>query len=115
MRYRAESSVDDAFAPVDPEREGQPSPEPTLAAGRRGAGAVLSAHEIALIRASVAVVEPHVAELAMAQAGPWQHHDAYLSGPGPMMIAAGRVLGRGGVPLERFHYDPFVRLDVPAP
>ncbi|TWE15579.1 NAD(P)H-flavin reductase [Kitasatospora atroaurantiaca] len=51
----------------------------------------------------------------LAESGPWRHHDAYLSGPGPMMTAAGRLLGRGGVPLERFYYDPFVQLDVPDP
>lgn len=51
----------------------------------------------------------------LAESGPWQDCDAYLSGPGPMMIAAGRVLGRGGVPLERFHHDPFVQLDIPSP
>ncbi|MGF1432377.1 globin domain-containing protein [Kitasatospora sp. LaBMicrA B282] len=46
----------------------------------------------------------------LAEAGPWQHHDAYLSGPAPMIVTAARVLTRAGVPLERIHHDPFVSL-----
>ncbi|WP_063772136.1 globin domain-containing protein [Kitasatospora mediocidica] len=48
---------------------------------------------------------------AVARSGPWPYHDAYLAGPGPMIIAAARILCRGGIPLERLHHDPFVSLD----
>ncbi|WP_232247386.1 globin domain-containing protein [Kitasatospora azatica] len=50
----------------------------------------------------------------LAQAGPWQRHDAYLSGPAPMIVSAGRVLLRGGIPLHRIHHDPFVSLEDPT-
>ncbi len=50
----------------------------------------------------------------LAQAGPWERHDAYLSGPGPMVVTAGRILIRGGIPLERIHHDPFVTLEEPT-
>ncbi|MDH6130704.1 NAD(P)H-flavin reductase/hemoglobin-like flavoprotein [Kitasatospora sp. MAA4] len=48
---------------------------------------------------------------AIARTGPWPQHDAYLAGPGPMIIAAARILRRGGIPLERLYHDPFVSLD----
>ncbi|MET8627611.1 hypothetical protein ABZW30_28335 [Kitasatospora sp. NPDC004669] len=48
----------------------------------------------------------------LAQCGPWPRHDAYLCGPGPMIIDATEVLYRGGVPVERIHHDPFVRPDL---
>ncbi|MDH6122660.1 globin domain-containing protein [Kitasatospora sp. GAS204B] len=47
----------------------------------------------------------------LADSGPWKQHDAYLSGPAPMIVTAARVLARGGVPLHRIHHDPFVALD----
>ncbi|GAA1957041.1 globin domain-containing protein [Kitasatospora viridis] len=47
----------------------------------------------------------------MAQHGPWPEHDAYLAGPASLVVAAARVLQRGGIPLERLHHDPFVSLD----
>jgi NAD(P)H-flavin reductase/hemoglobin-like flavoprotein len=50
----------------------------------------------------------------LAEAGPYHRHDAYLSGPGQMITTAGRVLMRGGVPLERIFHDPFVTLDAPT-
>jgi NAD(P)H-flavin reductase/hemoglobin-like flavoprotein len=43
--------------------------------------------------------------------GPWNRHEAYVSGPPDMVTAASRNLLHGGVPLERIHCDPF---DVPA-
>ncbi|MCX4744382.1 FAD-binding oxidoreductase [Kitasatospora sp. NBC_01287] len=50
----------------------------------------------------------------LAEAGPWQQHDAYLSGPAPMIVTAARVLTRSGLPLERIYHDPFVTLtDAP--
>lgn len=52
---------------------------------------------------------------AMARSGPWPERDAYLAGPAPMVLAAGRTLRRGGVPLERIHHDPFVSLDKVDP
>ncbi|MFB7667936.1 globin domain-containing protein [Kitasatospora sp. NPDC056138] len=48
---------------------------------------------------------------ALTAAGPWREHDAYVSGPGPMIVSAARALYHAGVPLERIHHDPFVRLD----
>ncbi|GAB2700828.1 FAD-binding oxidoreductase [Kitasatospora kifunensis] len=48
---------------------------------------------------------------ALAESGPWQQPDAYLSGPAAMITAAARVLHRTGVPFERLHHDPFVQLD----
>ncbi|MDH6108645.1 NAD(P)H-flavin reductase/hemoglobin-like flavoprotein [Kitasatospora sp. MAP12-15] len=48
---------------------------------------------------------------AVARCGPWPQHDAYLAGPGPLIVAAARILYRGGIPLERLHHDPFVSLD----
>ncbi|WP_327066284.1 globin domain-containing protein [Kitasatospora sp. NBC_01302] len=49
---------------------------------------------------------------ALAESGPWQQPDAYLSGPAPMIRAAARVLHRTGVPFEQLHHDPFVQLDL---
>ncbi|MET8630270.1 globin domain-containing protein [Kitasatospora sp. NPDC004669] len=48
---------------------------------------------------------------ALTSAGPWLDHDAYVSGPAPMIYSAARALYRAGVPLDRIHHDPFVRLD----
>ncbi|MGC0314255.1 globin domain-containing protein [Kitasatospora acidiphila] len=48
---------------------------------------------------------------ALAQNGPWLHHDAYLAGPASMIVSVARVLRRGGMPLERLYHDPFVSLD----
>ncbi|MEZ0093589.1 globin domain-containing protein [Streptacidiphilus sp. EB129] len=47
----------------------------------------------------------------LTEFGPWYRHDAYLSGPAPMVTAAADVLTRTGVPRSRIRYDP---LDVPA-
>ncbi|MFI9274586.1 globin domain-containing protein [Kitasatospora sp. NPDC052896] len=52
---------------------------------------------------------------ALASCGPWPRHDAYLAGPGPMIVAAARILRRGGIPLERIHHDPFVSIDLVDP
>lgn len=48
---------------------------------------------------------------ALAQNGPWLHHDAYLAGPASMIVSVARLLRRGGMPLERLYHDPFVSLD----
>ncbi|MEU8513931.1 globin domain-containing protein [Kitasatospora sp. NPDC048722] len=48
---------------------------------------------------------------ALTAAGPWRGRDAYVSGPGPMIVSAAEALYRAGVPLDRIHHDPFVRLD----
>ncbi|MGW2250675.1 globin domain-containing protein [Kitasatospora sp. NPDC001660] len=48
---------------------------------------------------------------ALTAAGPWRDHDAYVSGPGPMIVSAAQALYHAGVPLDRIHHDPFVRLD----
>ncbi len=38
--------------------------------------------------------------------GPWYQHEAFLSGPVPMVTAAVQVLLDQGVPAARIHYDP---------
>lgn len=43
----------------------------------------------------------------LAEYGPWYHHDAYLSGPAPMVVAATKTLTLGGTSPDRIHYDPF--------
>ncbi|MBF9073949.1 flavohemoprotein [Streptacidiphilus sp. NEAU-YB345] len=43
----------------------------------------------------------------LAEFGPWYRHDAYLSGPAPMVTAAADVLRRTGVPPARIRHDPF--------
>ncbi|MQS15753.1 flavohemoprotein [Streptomyces kaniharaensis] len=48
---------------------------------------------------------------ALTAAGPWREHEAYVSGPGPMIYSAARALYRAGMPIDRIHHDPFVRLD----
>ncbi|MEV7027566.1 FAD-binding oxidoreductase, partial [Kitasatospora sp. NPDC093558] len=48
---------------------------------------------------------------ALTAAGPWLKHDAYVSGPGPMIVSAAEALYHAGVPLDLIHHDPFVRLD----
>ncbi len=47
----------------------------------------------------------------LGEFGPWYRHDAYLSGPAPMVTAAADALTRNGVPRSRIRFDP---LDVPA-
>ncbi|MET9803033.1 globin domain-containing protein [Streptomyces sp. NPDC006368] len=47
----------------------------------------------------------------IAQYGPWDRHEVFLSGPSPMVTAAARVLAARGVPPSRIHHDP---LDVPV-
>ncbi|MFE9428542.1 globin domain-containing protein [Kitasatospora sp. NPDC006697] len=48
---------------------------------------------------------------SLAKQGPWPDHDAFLAGPGALVVSAARVLHRGGIPIERLHHDPFVSLD----
>jgi NAD(P)H-flavin reductase/hemoglobin-like flavoprotein len=43
--------------------------------------------------------------------GPWYRHDAYLSGPAPMVTAAAAALTSTGVPRSRIRHDP---LDLPS-
>lgn len=38
--------------------------------------------------------------------GPWYQHEAFLSGPVPMVTAATRILLDHGVPRARIHHDP---------
>ncbi|WP_084713699.1 globin domain-containing protein [Streptacidiphilus rugosus] len=47
----------------------------------------------------------------LAKFGPWYRHDAYLSGPAPMVTATADALTRTGVPLSRIRHDP---LDLPS-
>ena len=47
----------------------------------------------------------------LAEFGPWYRHDAYLSGPAPMVTAAADILTRTGVPRSQIRHDP---LDVPV-
>ncbi|MFE0465431.1 globin domain-containing protein [Kitasatospora sp. NPDC058965] len=70
------------------------------------------------VRAAIADQDAHEGPgylpKVLAEAGPWDRHDAYLAGPGPMIVTAGRVLMRAGMPLERIHHDPFVTLEEPT-
>ncbi|MPY56524.1 globin domain-containing protein [Streptomyces spongiae] len=43
----------------------------------------------------------------LAEYGPWYQHDAFLSGPAPMVVAATKTLRLGGTSLDRIHHDPF--------
>jgi NAD(P)H-flavin reductase len=47
----------------------------------------------------------------IAQYGPWDRHEVFLSGPPPMVTTAARVLTERGVVPSRIHHDP---LDVPV-
>ncbi|MFE5586038.1 globin domain-containing protein [Kitasatospora sp. NPDC056531] len=68
-------------------------------------------HHWLSVRAVLTDADRPLPEL-LAQCGPWPRHDAYLCGPGPMIIDSARVLHHGGVPVERIHHDPFVRPDL---
>ncbi|MFF3498873.1 globin domain-containing protein [Streptomyces sp. NPDC003247] len=43
----------------------------------------------------------------LAEYGPWYQHDAYLSGPAQMVVAATKALTLGGTSPDRIHHDPF--------
>ncbi|WSF21359.1 FAD-binding oxidoreductase [Streptomyces sp. NBC_01353] len=43
----------------------------------------------------------------LAEYGPWYQHDAFLSGPAPMVTSARQTLMLGGTSPDRIHYDPF--------
>ncbi|MER7461471.1 globin domain-containing protein [Streptomyces sp. NPDC097981] len=43
----------------------------------------------------------------LAEFGPWYDHDAYLSGPAPMVVSASETLTLGGTSPDRIHHDPF--------
>lgn len=43
----------------------------------------------------------------LAEFGPWDRHEAYLSGPQQMISAAADVLLRRGLPPGKLHYDPW--------
>ncbi|MEU6555210.1 globin domain-containing protein [Streptomyces sp. NPDC046915] len=43
--------------------------------------------------------------------GPWDWHEAFLSGPVDMVTQASATLAQQGIPEKRIHFDPF---DVPA-
>ncbi|PYC88046.1 flavohemoprotein [Streptomyces tateyamensis] len=75
-------------------------------------------HRWLTVRAAIADQDAHdgpgFLPRVLAEAGPWDRHDAYLAGPGPMVVTAGRVLMRAGMPLERIYHDPFVTLEEPT-
>ncbi|WSZ86896.1 FAD-binding oxidoreductase [Streptomyces sp. NBC_00859] len=43
----------------------------------------------------------------LAEFGPWDRHEAYLSGPQQMIAASADVLLRRGLPPAKLHYDPW--------
>ncbi|MFF5445588.1 globin domain-containing protein [Streptomyces sp. NPDC012888] len=43
----------------------------------------------------------------LAEFGPWDQHDVYLSGPARMVVSATETLTRRGTQPDRIHHDPF--------
>ncbi|MDJ0380407.1 FAD-binding oxidoreductase [Streptomyces sp. G-G2] len=51
----------------------------------------------------------------LAEYGPWYQHDAFLSGPAPMVVSASETLTLHGTLPERIHHDPFETPVLSAP